>query len=132
MVIADADVWIDYFERSSSRTGQALDRLIRSGRTAVAEPVLAELVRGTQGDDELQELKEMLSGVPYVEMSRETWVRAGRIAHDLDRRGTRIPVVDIFIASLAIEEGHEVFTRDRHFERIPGLRLYKPKGASDA
>ena len=50
---------------------------------------------------------------------------------ELDSTGQRIPVTDALIAAIALEGQHEVFTRDeRHFERIPGLRLYQPEGAA--
>lgn len=128
MVIADADVWVDYFEKPSSRTGELLDRLIRAGQAALTGVVLAELVRGAQGRARLRALRDIFAGMPYLEMNRGAWERAGRIAEELDRKGTIIPLPDIFIAALAIEGEHELLTRDKHFDRIPGLRLYQPEG----
>ena len=124
-MIADADAWIDYFERPSSRSGELLEALIRNRRAALVGVVLAELVRGARTGGRRRALHELLSGVPYLEMDRAAWDRAGRIAEGLDRRGTPIPLADVYIAALAIETGHEVLTRDRHFERVPGLRLHK-------
>lgn len=39
------------------------------------------------------------------------------------------PLVDLLVATLVLEDGHEVCTPDEHFQRVPGLRLYEAKTA---
>jgi predicted nucleic acid-binding protein len=129
MVIVDTNVWLDFFRDASSATGESLDRLIKAGEAALVGVVLAELARGARDEDQRRSLHRSLGGVPYLEISRSAWLRAGRIAEDLDRRGIPIPLPDIFIAATAIEGGHQVLTRDtKHFERISGLKLYQMEG----
>ena len=128
MIIADADAWIDFWRHPSSETAAAMDSLIRDERVGLIGIVLAELQRGFRDDGERLRMNDMLEGLPYVEMTRDTWEHAGRIAGELDSTGLSIPITDACIAAVAIESGHEVLTRDRHFERIPGLHLYKPEG----
>jgi len=130
MVIVDTNVWLDFFDGGPSITGESLGRLIRDREAVLVGVVLAELNRGARGEEERRALHRGLGGVRYLEMSRYAWVRAGRIAEELDRRGTPVPQPDIFIAALVLEGDHELFTRDRHFERIPGLRLYQPEGSA--
>lgn len=127
MVIVDTNVWLDFFEDAPSITGEALGRLILSREAVLVGIVLAELNRGARSEDERRALHRGLGGVRYLEMTRPAWVRAGRIAEDLDRRGAPVPQPDVFIAALAIESDYELFSRDRHFERIPGLRLHQPE-----
>lgn len=43
----------------------------------------------------------------------------------LRREGINLPLSDLAIAALAIEHTLAVFTLDKHFEKIPGLRIYK-------
>jgi predicted nucleic acid-binding protein len=75
----------------------------------------------------------VIGGVDYVEMTVKAWQRAGDIASILDGQSTPIPLADAIVAAVALEGDHEILTRDKHFERIPGLRLYDPdKEASDA
>jgi hypothetical protein len=128
MIIADANAWIDFWKRPSSQTGEILQVLIRSGRVALIGIVLAELLRGARSERERRRMSDMLDGLPYFEMDRNTWERAGAIAMDLDARGLPIPITDAYIAAVAIEGDHEVLTRDGHFDRVPGLRLYHPEG----
>ncbi|HEV8575215.1 MAG TPA: PIN domain-containing protein [Dehalococcoidia bacterium] len=129
MIIADANVWIDFFKRPNDRMSQALDDLLRERRVALVGIILTELLRGARSERELRVLKNVLDGPDYIEMNRNAWARAGQISMDLDTAGQRIPVTDALIAAVALEGQHEVLTRDkRHFERVPGLRLYDPEG----
>jgi predicted nucleic acid-binding protein len=45
------------------------------------------------------------------------------ILDGLRRKGNPIPTNDIWIASVAFQYGFPLFTKDRHFEQIPGLVL---------
>lgn len=47
--------------------------------------------------------------------------RYAHIHQALRARGTPIPTNDLWIASLAIEHGLVVYTRDVHFTKVPGL-----------
>jgi len=131
MIIADANVWIDFFKRPNDRLSEVLAELLRERRIALVGIILAELLRGARSDRELRVMNHVLDGPDYIEMKRNDWARAGRISMELDAAGQRIPVTDALIAAIALEGQHEVLTRDRrHFERIPGLRLYEPEGVA--
>ena len=131
MVIADSNAWIDYFRNLASPTVQTLADLIRTRRVAIVGIVLAEILRGARSEDELADLKVGLRGARYLEMTAPAWERAGLIARTLDLEGKPIPLADMIIAGFALEHDHEVLTRDHHFERIPDLKLYQPKGGAD-
>lgn len=45
------------------------------------------------------------------------------ILDQLRRNGTPIPTNDIWIAAVAFQHGLQLFTRDMHFSKIPGLLL---------
>lgn len=124
MVIVDTSVWIDFLVGKDIATTAALQRLIDNASAAYTGVVLAELMRGMRTEDERIGLDEELSGALFVEMKESTWRRAGAISGELDAQGQPIALTDIFIAALALDEGHELFTLDTDFERIPGLRLY--------
>lgn len=130
MVIPDSDVWIDYFKNPASPQAMALDALISLDEAALVGIVVTEVLRGARTTARQRKIQQMFEGVDYVETSLRSWTRAGIIAAALDAEGTPIPLPDAIVAAVAIEEGHELFTRDKHFERIPGLRLYRPEGDS--
>ena len=87
-------------------------------------PVLAEVIQGARSQEELEWLRRRLSALPFALETEETWVRVGRLSHQLRRQGSTVGLVDLLIASLALEHGHQVYTLDHHFQRVPGLRLY--------
>lgn len=128
MVIPDADVWIDFLNQRSG--SDDLASLVEDDEAILVGPVIAEILRGERDPAQRERTLEHLQGIHYIEITRDVWTRAGDIAANLDTRGLRIPMPDVFIAALAIENGHEVLTRDKHFERIPGLRLYGPTGST--
>ena len=128
MVVVDTSIWIDFFRGRNSDHSEALNMLIHTGKAALTGVVLAELLRGRRTPKERNSLEERLTGATLIEMTRAVWKRAGVISGDLDARGEPIAMTDVFIAAAALEGDHEIFTRDKHFERIPGLRLYQPQG----
>ena len=47
--------------------------------------------------------------------------RYAAIHQTLRRRGTPIPTNDLWIAAMALERGLVLYTRDAHFDQVPGL-----------
>jgi tRNA(fMet)-specific endonuclease VapC len=48
----------------------------------------------------------------------------GSILDTLRSAGTPIPTNDIWIAAVAFQHGYKVYSKDRHFEQIPGLVMW--------
>jgi predicted nucleic acid-binding protein len=109
-----------------------LERLIRNQQIVLVGIVLAELLRGMRNDQDSRRVSDMLRGLTYIEIHRDTWEHAGTIAQEMDAKGMTIPITDACIAAIALENGHEILSRDKHFQRIPALRLYQPEGGPDA
>ena len=55
----------------------------------------------------------------------------GMVKSRLKAAGTPLPINDVWIAAHAIETGSIVVTFDRHFSKVPGLRLWDGIGACD-
>ena len=52
----------------------------------------------------------------------------GELLHYLRQQGTPIPVNDIWIAAACVEHGCILLTRDRHFDKLPQVRVRYPEG----
>jgi len=130
MVIPDADSWIDFL--NGHQRGDVLKALVDEAEVVVVGSVLSEIMRGIAEEKERERVVSFLSRLDYAEMSRRSWIRAGNIAADLEAKGLRIPMTDIYVAAVALQAGHEVLTRDKHFNRIPGLQLYDWKDPANA
>jgi predicted nucleic acid-binding protein len=124
-IIVDTTVWIDFFRRSDSPHSLHLKLLLREGRVLLLGVVLAEILQGIKTQKESVIVKKGLLKLPYIEMTRKIWEKAGEISASLLRKGITVPLSDLIVASCALSEDLEVFTLDSHFRKVPGLRLHK-------
>jgi len=84
--------------------------------------------RGGSRDAENLEILERFLSKPTVEtlaVTRETSECFGRIKNTLRKKGTPIPINDIWLAAQCVENGAVLVTYDRHFSAIDGLRLWQ-------
>jgi len=62
--------------------------------------------------------------ISIIDVGRETANIYGEVKYYLDKKGKPIPTNDLWIASHAIEAGSVLITYDKHFLKIPGLRIW--------
>ncbi|HNY18200.1 MAG TPA: type II toxin-antitoxin system VapC family toxin [Treponemataceae bacterium] len=122
---------LDTCEYAAFKRGDAtaIDRIARADLIVVPLPVLAELRVGFRGGirekQNLEELERFLSS-PRVEvppMTEQTAILYAEIFGTLKRKGSPIPINDVWIAAVALERGAILFSRDAHFSQIEGLPL---------
>lgn len=124
-VLVDTSVWIQYFNKLDSKPGKSVEGLLREGRVVGTGIVLTELLQGAKIEKEFNAILESMAGLPFLETTQNTWIKAGRISYTLRRKGITIPTTDLIITSLALEYDCLIFTLDPHFEKIPDIELYK-------
>jgi predicted nucleic acid-binding protein len=106
---------------------EALDRLEAAQAIYVPVVVLGELrsgfLRGSRPAKNETRLQWFLSqpGVFTTPLEASTSHQYAHIHRALQKRGKPIPTNDLWIAALAIEHGLVLFTRDAHFQQVPGL-----------
>lgn len=126
MVIVDSSVWLQAFNVQGSPERREVDELLERREAAMVGAVLAEVLQGARRLQEFERLRADLSAVPYVAETQDTWIRVGTLSYELRRQGLTVPLMDLLIATLALEHGHELYTGDEHFRRVPGLTFYRP------
>jgi predicted nucleic acid-binding protein len=122
-VLPDTCAWIDFFAGKATTTANFLAAALRNSPVFTCGPVLSELLQGTRGDHDRAALLEAHRSLEYAEATPAIWVRAGDLAAVLRRSGTTVPLSDLLIAAIAIEQHLEIITADRHFGLIPGVRV---------
>lgn len=127
MVLVDTSVWIEYLDRVNPLVENDLDSLLRSGIVMTAGIVVAELRQGCRRFEQVRSMTVALGPLIYREIDRPCWLRAGELAAEGVVRGFRLETGDCLLAALALRENCEIFTLDRDFERIPGVKLYRPR-----
>jgi predicted nucleic acid-binding protein len=122
--LVDTSVWIEFF-RSEPKIGSQLEALLRNNNVWTCGIVIFELLQGIKSDSEKKAVLEILSAISYIEMSPFLWQKSAAISLSLKEKGITLPLSDIFIASIAIENNISIFTLDKHFEQIPEVKIYK-------
>lgn len=107
---------------------QEIVNAVLNADTILFSPVvLGELMfgfrNGTRFKNNMDDLNRFLDHetIKLVQTSSITADRYSRIANQLKLQGTPIPTNDIWIAAQTMEQGAELITSDRHFEKINGL-----------
>ena len=124
-MIVDSTVWIHFLRTPITPVGQEMKRLLENGEVGVVGVVLAEVLQGARGEREYSRLLPLIGAQTYVEDGKQTWIRVGELSLQLKARGRLVPITDLAIAAVALEDDLEVYTLDDHFQRIPGLRLHQ-------
>lgn len=77
---------------------------------------------GPHSEKTLREFDDFLSLTRIIECGREVADYYGKIFADLKRKGSMIPVNDIWIAACCLAHDVNLATRDAHFQKIEGLK----------
>jgi tRNA(fMet)-specific endonuclease VapC len=106
-----------------------LDVLSQDG-LAVSIVSLGEIFEGAFGSPnpslELQSMRRYLTPLTVVSLSDPIMETFARVRSMLRRQGRLIPDIDLQIAATAVTLDLVLLTRNRrHFDRVPGLRLYE-------
>jgi len=125
-IIVDSCVWIEFFGKRESDFTLHLSGLLRERRVRMGGMVLAEILQRIKVPEEANLVRQSLERLPYLEMTRNVWEKAGEISASLRTKGITIPLSDLIIAALALSEDQQIFTIDPHFKEVRGLRLHNP------
>jgi len=126
-LLIDTCAWVEYFKSRPSSLKQTVEDLLLTDTVYVCGPVLYELRQGIKSEKEKTLLANAFAALVYVEMEGALWFKAGELSAFVKKQGKTIPLSDILIASLAREHDLTILTVDKHFDQIPGLKLYSLK-----
>jgi predicted nucleic acid-binding protein len=125
MASLDSTFLIDLLRRVPSAVGR-LEQLERHREPRfITPPAATEVMVGAHafGGKSLQAAEELIRSLQWLEFDWESCRLAGRIEADLIARGEPMSASDLFIAAVSLRHGQRLITRDRGFDRIPGLKV---------
>jgi predicted nucleic acid-binding protein len=125
-IIVDTSIWIDYF-KNDSETAAIIDKGLDADEIYFIGPVVAELLQGVRTKREQETIAKLIGGVPFLDCEMKDWADAGCISSSLRKSGITIPLIDLIIYSVAQNNNAMIFTNDKHFNLIPGIRLFQRK-----
>ncbi len=123
-VIIDTSVWVEYFNSKNQEIVTKVKSLIENERTVLCGIILSELIAGIRRQKDEHIIIDALDALPYIETSRQSWILAGRIARELSEKGNKIPLTDLIVAAIAIENDCEIFTFDTHFDLVTKCKKF--------
>ena len=122
-VLIDTNIYSLAMKGDKSVTG-ALRKIDQIGISAIS---IGELFSGFKGgnceEKNKNELNTFLDSprVTIFTIDVETADYYASILNNLRDKGTPIPTNDIWIAAVAFQNGFKLFSKDKHFNFIPGL-----------
>ena len=123
-ILVDTTIWIEFF-RGKSKIADHLEMLLMENAVWTCGVVMFEVLQGIKLEGEKNKILSNLASLPYVEMTKKLWQSAAELSILLKKNAVILPLSDIFIAAVAIENDLSIYTLDHHFTQIPNLKLYK-------
>ncbi|MGL6097605.1 MAG: PIN domain-containing protein, partial [Fimbriiglobus sp.] len=119
-------VLVDYSRAKG--TDPKLNRLILALPLCVCGMIRAEMLAGARTPAERGTLVAFLDRLGLTDTEEDIWDVLGDNLRAVRRAGLTLPFPDVLIATVAIDAGVELWTRDGHFAQVqavlPGLRLF--------
>lgn len=123
----DTSAWVEYFRGPSRELGEAVDFALDEGRAIGAGVILTELLQGARDEQSMKKIEDLFDALPLLDMGPDTWKAAGRLSNRYKKKGIVLPLPDVLVAQLCIENNAFLLTTDRHFERIREVHLFHGK-----
>jgi hypothetical protein len=118
-VIVDTSAWVESFRPSGdTKLREKVRQLITEGNILLPGIIKAEILRWTKSQGEYQRMDDLLRGLTYLRVEEEFWSRLAQFSFDLFRQGIVVPLLDTYIALLAIENNASLLHCDQHFDLI--------------
>lgn len=131
MILVDTSIWIDFFNEEDSPRAIRLKTLLEQEEDlCLVDVVLTEILQGIRDDALFEKIKNRLFEFPiFSPRDIQTYIQASQIYRLCRKKGVPIrKTIDALIASMALENGLEVFHNDRDFDKISlctGLKIFK-------
>ncbi len=121
--VLDTNVYIA-IERNNQKIINQISKLDISERISITAPSYSELYDGLlKGKkDEFKSKLEKLDTVNLLNTTKSSSKLFAEIKFKLEKIGRMVPLFDILIASIVIDNNMTLITTDEHFKRIPGLK----------
>ena len=121
-VLVDTSILVEYFRGKNVEIIDLVKELIINHRIVLCGIVFSELLAGVRTRNDQELIEQAIDALDYAEVSRSSWIMAGEMASKLRQHGIKMPMTDLILAAIAIENSYELLTKDSHFDKIPELK----------
>lgn len=123
--MADTCIWIAC-ERDDT-VATLLGDLAARDRLVMCGLIYAEILRGLQEAAIRERRAKQLLALQWVETPHEVWSKTSEMARVQDKLGHPVPLTDVLVAALCVENELALWTTDRHFNQFSALRRFRPE-----
>jgi|SRR3989338_1080120 len=128
-MILETSFVIDFLQGDEDAISKMQSLIYEGVPYEIASPTIFELWGGLQNlekpEKEQQKILSLMQGIAVFPLDEESAKIAGTIDGQLAKKGLAINTEDSMIAGIAIKNNKKILTRDRHFDRIEGLKIEK-------
>ena len=129
MTVLETSFLVDIF-RNNPTAVELLEELEKNETVLqIAAPTIMELwlgaCRSRNSEKEKEKINELIKSFLIMPLDTAGAKEAAEIEAELFQEGQMIELEDIMIAGIARSRGEKVVTRDEHFARIKGLKVWK-------
>ena len=121
MIAVDTSIWIDFF-RGRQPVADQVSAALDNDQLALPVPVRIEILSGARRA-ERPRLGRLLSALPSLSPSDETWRRIEEWVSTGAAAGHRFGVADLLVAAIAVENNCQLWSLDADFGRLARLGL---------
>jgi predicted nucleic acid-binding protein len=121
-VLVDSNVYISLLRRGIDPAA-CLGDWIRDGDLVTCGMIRLEVERGIRCPKVRRRMARFFAAMIEVPTAADVWQAAADLAWTLDRAGEVLSATDLLIAACALSAGTPLLTDDRHFHKVPRLRV---------
>ncbi len=127
MLVLDTSFIIDAMRGKGEALSRLADLENEDGLLCTTSLNALELFRGAylspKRDEKITRVRRILDQLLVLPVTEDTYDIYGAISATLISEGRRLGDFDEIIAAIAISHNAELITRDRHFDRLPMLKV---------
>ena len=125
MILVDSSVWISAWKGVDASLTSKLSELIELEEVGINPLIRMELLQGASDTKHQNQIRVLLDPVPIQEISSEIWYGTPVFSLQQRQKGVTLTTVDCLIAYQAKILNASLWSLDRVFEKISGVRMYR-------
>jgi hypothetical protein len=120
VILVDTSVFIDFFNGKNSKLSELLIKSIETSEDiCTCGLIMTEILQGIRSDKEYDRIRNILSGLLYLPITKNIFIHASSIYRDIRKHGKTIrSPIDCIIAAICIEHEIELLHNDKDFDNI--------------
>jgi predicted nucleic acid-binding protein len=118
MILVDSSVWIDYFNGNKTAQADWLDSSLGDIPIIIGDLILVEVLQGFQDDKDFKTARDLLLGIPFVQMGGQALALESAANYRFMRRkGVTVrKTIDVIIGTFCIRNNLTLLHSDRDFD----------------